>query len=502
MAKPTALGVHIFAGGFTLGVKRAGFDVLAQFEGSQYGVASTRHNHPGLRVETDPATWPAREYTGRVDFVYGNPPCAPFSGAGISTQKVGQMHDWWKRDPRVSCIHQMFGVLEVVRPKVWAWESVQLAFKRGRELVDELTEVARGYGYAASYVLLNAAHLGVPQIRRRFFCVFHRVDIPWEYPEPGNRPVRTVRDAWEPLLSGAVIDTSPVPPTPTKNPEHMALLAKIPPGGSLRKAWETAHPPGTWTLNQHGHVKGRPRFLDVRLDFNEPSPTLTGGATKFHPTEMRYITLLEQQLLCGYPADYTFIGPTLADRYAQTAQAVMPPVGEWLARNVRRAVEANVPADPNVATIVDLERWAAEVVSRSATGHHAPALTVQDEVVVMPESTFDDVTDALDAVESVSGAPPEVVVDPAQLAMFDSAAPPVAVPVDTPPPPPVRHRTTAPTTGGPTAMARSMIAAGSTDTEIMTAYAAQFGPSTTTPMKFTSHDLKRLRAKIAATKES
>jgi len=484
VTRPTALGVHIFAGGFTLGVRRAGFDVLAQFESSQYGVASTRANHPGLRVETDAATWPSREYAGRVDFVYGNPPCAPFSGAGISTQKKGIMADWWRQDPRVNCIHQAFGVLEVVQPKVWAWESVQLAFKRGRELVDELTAVARGYGYAASYVLLNAAHLGVPQIRRRFFCVFHKIDIPWDYPEPGNRPERTVRDAWAPILTGQVVDPSPPPPLPTSDPEHLALLASTPPGGSLRRAWETAHPPATWTLNAHGHVKGRPRFLDVRLDFDKPSPTLTGGATKFHPTEMRYITLLEQQLLCGYPPDYQFIGPNLGNRYAQTAQAVMPPVGAWLARNVLAGLAANVPADPNVAQIVDLERWTATVVSPPPF----PASEVEN----------DDPGEAagIGAPASLAGAAVEVAAVAAavdrqlvSLADGNDAAPPAVRPSE------VTQAPAAPV-AGPTALARAMIALGADDASIMAATHAQFGPGSAHPLKFTSHDLKRLRAKI------
>ena len=192
----TALGVYIFAGGFTLGVKEAGFEILAQFEDGAYGVETTRKNHPGLDVFDDQKSWPSERYEGKIGFLYGNPPCAPFSNAGISSLKKGKMHDHWKRDERTNCILRMFEVLEIARPTVWAWESVQLAFKRGRPMIDELTERAAAMGYSASYVLMNAVHLGVPQIRRRFFCVFHKVAIDWEYPIPPPEPM-TVGDAWK-----------------------------------------------------------------------------------------------------------------------------------------------------------------------------------------------------------------------------------------------------------------------------------------------------------------
>jgi len=354
----TALGVYIFAGGFTLGVKRAGFRVLAQFEDGPYGVATTKRNHPGLPVYTEPATWPSKAIAlqGHVDFIYGNPPCAPFSNGGISSKKVGMMNTHWKRDPRTSCITKMFDVLvkmnEVGRPpKVWAWESVQPALRRGREMVDMLTAEAARMGYQANYVLLNAVDLGVPQIRRRFFCVFTRVELDWEYARRDPRDYVTVGDAFATIKE----DRSP-PPPPQSNPVYMDLLRRMEPGDSLRRMWEQEHPPETWERNAHGGVRGRPRFLDVRLDPTKPSPTLTGGATKYHPTEHRYITLLEQQVLCGYPLTYEFEGPNLSDKYAQTAQAVMPPVGEWLARNVARGIREDVPVSSLDPKLVDLEK--------------------------------------------------------------------------------------------------------------------------------------------------
>jgi hypothetical protein len=45
------------------------------------------------------------------------------------------------------------------------------------------------------------------------------------------------------------------------------------------------------------------------------------------------------KVICGYPAGYEFVG-RLGDRYAQVAKAVLPPAGEWVARQARAALEA------------------------------------------------------------------------------------------------------------------------------------------------------------------
>jgi hypothetical protein len=74
-AKPIAVGAHIFAGGFTVGM-RDSFEVPLHLEASNYGVATAQHNLPGLAVRVDPAMrWGAEDLRGRVHVIYGNPPC-------------------------------------------------------------------------------------------------------------------------------------------------------------------------------------------------------------------------------------------------------------------------------------------------------------------------------------------------------------------------------------------------------------------------------------------
>lgn len=480
--RPTALGVFIFAGGFTYGVKQAGFDVLAQLEDGPYGVATTRRNHKGLPVHTDPDRWPLGALKGKVDFAFGNPPCAPFSNAGVSNKKVGLMDNWWRMDERAKCVTEFFRVLEEDEPLVWAWESVQPALKRGLDLVNELTVAAQARGYQASYVLENGVHLGVAQTRRRVFVVFHKVAIDWMYPEPGKfilewtgpesflqREVpKTVREAWEPITSGRLADPELAGgevPRRHRSQYGADLLSRLKPGGSLKRVWEAEHDPSTYVLNAQGKVKGRPGFLYKRLAWDGVSPTLTGSAAKtFHPDLDRYITVLEKQLLCGYPEDYVFEGPPI-NQLAQVAQAVMPPVGEWLARNVMAAIKRGAPADPTVAAVVDLEAaWAAK----------APAVAPRPKAS-RPANVTEPVSAPLrPAYESVRPA------QASTLPLWDEFS-------------------------GPTAIARALIADGHGDGAILATTAeaikgAKAANATVDgkpwPHLFTSTDLKRLRARL------
>lgn len=327
-----AIGVHIFAGGFTHGVKRH-FDVVGHLETSEYGVATSRLNHPDLEaIWTDPARWP-ETFARQVDFVYGNPPCAVWSRAGRRGRDFSLGYD--PRDPRINCFLQVFSRLKAYRPRVLAIESVCQASTKGKPVIDRLAAEAAGIGYATTEVFHNVYDCGAPQDRRRCFFVFHDVEIPWAPPAvPGPR---TVRQAW------ADLPPDPDPQSmPIKGVKSMELIEACPEGGKLLDAHKRLYGESTWDPARRRHT-GRPGFLYRRLFWDRHSPTHTGGCTFLHPSENRYITVREAAVLCGYPHDYTFIGKNLGDRYAQIAQAVTPPAGAWIASVARAAIEQGEP---------------------------------------------------------------------------------------------------------------------------------------------------------------
>lgn len=322
--RPTALGCYIFAGGFTLGVRKH-FDVLAHFEEGPYGTATAQHNIPELRghVYTDPSSWPTGDYS--PDFVYGNPPCAPWS-AGSHGRRVP-----WRLDPRTGCAQRLYALVDRMRPKVWAWESVRPAFTKGREMVDGFVS-NMPKGYTATALLVEGTRHGVPQRRPRFFLVLSQYDVPWEPTWVKKTPT-----------AGAAIRGLPRKPAKDFPKNMVALAPHVEPGGKPVHVFNERNKRVVAKAAADGtNVPGRPPYLCRRIDGSTQSFTITGGPNFIHPTQDRWLSVPEQAALCGYPPGFEFLG-SINNQYAQVAQAVMPPVGGYIARMAAAAIKAKKP---------------------------------------------------------------------------------------------------------------------------------------------------------------
>lgn len=338
---PNALGVYIFAGGFSLGIEKH-FNILAHFEDGPFGTATVRLNRPDIPIFTNVPAWPADDLIyQRLPLIYGNPPCAPWSTAGnLVNQKTKLANAGigfkWEADPRVECVRRQFALLERLAPTMWVWESVAAAYSRGATFIADLAQRANDRGYAVTRVLVNGKWTGLPQERRRFFFVAHRVELPWAH--PGKSPPTV----------GEVIALNP--DAAEEHPDSKAkitgsivnYIGDIEQGKGAIDAFnrwkEREHLP--LELNKHGHVRGRPNFLCHRLHPGKPSGTIVSGTCLVHPHHDRFLTVKETQLLSGYPADYVFVG---RDAYSQISKAVLPPVADWLGGILRAGYDAGVP---------------------------------------------------------------------------------------------------------------------------------------------------------------
>ena len=338
MSELTAVGSYIFCGGFTIGVERH-FKVLAHLENGPYGVKTFQLNRPKIPVYLDPKTWPTKNLRGKVDFVYANPPCALFSAAGASVQKG---KDNWRTDPRRSCWDDCFGLLEKVEPSALAIESVPLAFKRGREMMDAFAERAHKLGYGITHLLEDARWFGLPQTRKRYMFIAHRYGLPME--RINWRPAPTVGE-----VLGQVTTVGYY--TPVRQ-DHLKLIRKLRPGEPLRAAWERANPPATWARGPRG-VKGRPRFCHHRI----PADGVMGayiGDFFIHPTEPRNLSIEEVKAVCGFPEDWKFSHESGA--FSEIARGVLPPVADWVARSVAASLQGRKRAAALEAVVVDMRK--------------------------------------------------------------------------------------------------------------------------------------------------
>jgi DNA (cytosine-5)-methyltransferase 1 len=318
--RPRAIGSYIFSGGFSLGVMEH-FDVACHLEETNYGVATARRNFPNLPIYYGPEKWPLDELRKEPwDLIYGNPPCAAWSQAGAATKKGRD----WRSSPLVACTERHFKLIEELHPVFWAWESVQQAWQRGEDFVRSLSLRASDLGYSTTILLHNAEYLGVPQRRRRFFMVCHRVAFDPRPPTfaPGvtlEEAIRGLNDPGEPL---------------ERNLGKVRwLLEHARQGENLSSTWMRCTPLDEQVVGERGQMIGRPPFTIKRARSGQPAPVVMHEL--IHPTEHRGLSIKELAILCGYPATYEFVG---AKDAGQVGRGVCPPVGAYLAREVAWAI--------------------------------------------------------------------------------------------------------------------------------------------------------------------
>ena len=220
---PTAISLFAGMGGDSLGMKRAGFDVIAFNEISKPAIESHRLNFeecalivddtpfvPGVeaddeskeqtkaRVKDDKKRLKEKEknatniqyipdevlarFKGKVDLVFAGHPCQGFSNGG---KKLPD-------DPRNTLFREFARVCKLAEPKYIIGENVDGLLSRktsdGRNYIDVIVEEFDSIGYKVKYQVCHTVRFGVPQLRKRLVYVGVRKDLQqtYEFPEELN----------------------------------------------------------------------------------------------------------------------------------------------------------------------------------------------------------------------------------------------------------------------------------------------------------------------------
>jgi site-specific DNA-cytosine methylase len=340
-----AVGVYIYAGNFSIGVKKY-FEIEAHLEDPKpYGNDAIRMNPDyfgGMPIYSYP-NWPS--YFS--DLLFANPPCAPFSNA--NTRSFTK--DSWKNDERISCWHNVAAYGINCDIPFIAIETVPQAYSKAPTMLLEKAEQFSYAGYQVMIFLHNAMFMGSCQNRPRLLFLASKYDI--KLAEYTSKPTETV---------GSKLDIA----LPYLNSEHdfsikcnekyKECLEATEPGERLRDAWEKINPKESWQQNEQGQIKGRPTFGVKRLLRNEIMNTIVGYSI-VHPDESRYLTLKEYQTLGDFPPDYYL--PRKPSSMSLVARGVSSKVGEWLGKTAKLTLEnAEYPEDTNSLIIHDgLQGW-------------------------------------------------------------------------------------------------------------------------------------------------
>jgi DNA (cytosine-5)-methyltransferase 1 len=305
--KPIAIDIFCGCGGTTQGLKDAGFRVIGGVENDPLAVATFRINHKRVKVWDqsicDLSPQQLLEHhgllPGKLDLLAGCPPCQAFSSMRRLNGKR-RIYDRASKD----LVLEYLRFVEGLHPKVVLIENVPRLIEDYR--FNQVRKRLRELGYVGEPAILNAAHFGVAQRRRRLIFIASRIG-PIDYADFCSEDQRlTVRDVIEdmptPGRSGDDLHDFPE----VRSEKIVRLIAMIPKDGGSRSALGPEQ-----QLQCHKKCNG---FKDVygRMAWDDVSPTITGGCFNpskgrfLHPQENRTITLREAALLQSFPPDYFF----------------------------------------------------------------------------------------------------------------------------------------------------------------------------------------------------
>lgn len=315
--KPQAIDLFCGCGGLTLGLKQAGFEVVAGVELDNLAASSYRNNHRNTQMyQGDIQTLNPIDIMqelgiqkGELTLLAGCPPCQGFSTlrTGNGSKKID--------DPMNDLVFEFIRFTEAILPKAIMMENVPGLASDYR--VSRIVTCLEQMGYNCDSQIFDASKFGVPQRRRRMILVGLQNQKPIFAPEKKKRVnVRQAIGALpQPGNSGDPLHNYKV----NRTSRIIELINKIPLDGGSRTDL-----PFDDQLPCHQKCNG---YKDTygRMTWSKPAPTITGGCINpskgrfLHPEQNRAITLREAALLQGFPKNFKF---DLSNGLYATAQMI------------------------------------------------------------------------------------------------------------------------------------------------------------------------------------
>ncbi len=355
------------AGGMDIGIRQAGFDVLAEIEIDEHCIstlqaAAARDNLKTKVIHADIKTIDENVLIselnikqGELDLLFGGPPCQSFSLAG---KQLGLC------DARGRLLFEIIRFAKNIKPKVILVEQVKgLLSARGEnnrrgEVFESFLASLENIGYTPKWKVIMAADFGVPQLRERLFIVATRERNGFQFPERTHASFEECGGLFSflphvgvgevisglgipsPKVRGKTVydrEDSHVDVTPERDRER---IQKVPEGSHLAAQVHLSE-----ELRKGLSPKDTTKYL--RLHRNRPSNTLRCGEIFYHPTENRYLTPRECMRIHGYPDNYYLKGPIRSrtgtvrnlDQHRQIANSVPPPLARILATQIARYLD-------------------------------------------------------------------------------------------------------------------------------------------------------------------
>lgn len=177
------------AGGFSLGFKIAGCDIVGAIEQDKWACETFKFNHSSAKVlkrdinaltDLDIET---EFYNLQPDIILGGSPCQGFS---ICNKKNGD-----PKDPRNSLFMDFIRIGKVLSPSTMILENVPNIAKAktqdGKKVIDIIVKELKNLGFYTYVEILDASSYGIPQLRKRLFVIASRKKLENPFPQPTHK---------------------------------------------------------------------------------------------------------------------------------------------------------------------------------------------------------------------------------------------------------------------------------------------------------------------------
>lgn len=357
------LAVELFAGagGLSIGLEQAGFQIVLANELEEDFAATFAHNHPNTEVlcqdiqTIDFVAELAALDSPVIALLSGGPPCQGFSTVGAKRED----------DPRNRLLYEYLRAVEEIRPLYLIFENVA-GFARMYEgqAYRALQQGLQDLGYDFVSGILEASDYGLPQKRQRSITLGWQKGLPpVRLPVPTHgeaadffshlQPRRSLQEAISDLPPLGANDAAYAYASPAHNAYQKALrgereiltehnsanygekmrqiLALIPPGGTVDDLPIELRPKAYFSNTY------------ARLWADRPTPTITrnfgtpSSSRCVHPTQNRALSTREGARLQGFPDSYQFMGSKIS-KNLQIGNAVPPIFGLVIAQEIVRAL--------------------------------------------------------------------------------------------------------------------------------------------------------------------
>lgn len=367
-----ALDLFAGAGGFSIGMENAGFNVIAAVEFNPKIAETYKFNHKNTTLIVDDITNvsaskedPINEISSNniqdifnkkninCDIIFGGPPCQGFSMSGYRIRN----NIPFLEDKRNLLFKEFIRMVKFLNPKVFVIENVPgiLNYDNG-SVKNEIFQTFNNLGYDIEAKVLCAADYGVPQLRNRAFFIGNRIGIKSNdlFPEITHTKENYIS------VSDAINDIPPINAgegfeevkyyrnndlteyqyklrgnnkllynhsSPKHKKETIKILSMIKQGQTMKD------------LPEHMKTKSVHSGAYGRMEESKPAYTLTtrlntpsvGRIT--HPTQHRTITPREAARIQSFPDRFRFIGD-ITSIGMQIGNAVPPILAEKIGLNI------------------------------------------------------------------------------------------------------------------------------------------------------------------------